>query len=326
MYIASDSANRCVIGISNNMNHREKTYVIHNPSFKITSVYYCRDYKLIECIIKKLMAKYIHHERSNEWFNYNADKMKIIIELIIHLIDDDVEFDTFNDLHKMLNLNTSNIQHTNNNDYFGDGIYNNFINECCDISEDFSEGAKNLLTAFKDYVNNKNMDTSKIYNELNAKNNSYGFIQSFQSEFYKNINKIIRSELCEFRINGKTISGFKNIKLKTSDINLLETHIKNDFPDNVYSDYLNNWIVYNINNDKRGKIKIKTSDIIIHFTKYLQQKNIIHKNTLINDNVFRIKFVSLITLKFSTKELIISFNQGEARGRNKGFRGIELLN
>ncbi len=48
LYIASDNDNRCVIGISNNMQYRERAYIIHNPSFQIDSVYYCRDYKLIE--------------------------------------------------------------------------------------------------------------------------------------------------------------------------------------------------------------------------------------------------------------------------------------
>ena len=327
-YIGSDRPDRCVIGISVDVQFREQAYVLHNPDLQIRQVYYCRDYKLIESVIKKIMAKYIYHDRSTEWFGCSPETVQKVAEVIIHLIDneyttlDDLKT-TFENLHDCLHINQENIQATAVNVYFGETVYKKFIDEKCEINENNKESAKNILLAFKDFVE----ETSKFeyFNKATDSNNSYGFVQTFQKEFYRNIKKLLNVELTEFRMNGATISGFKTLKIKEKN-DLNTTQIKNDFPQDIYEDFILNWIKHIKKEDKRGQLKIKTSDIVIHFIKYLETKSISYKNTLSNDNKFRIKLVKQICNKFDTKEHArLSFNGDVNRNRNKGFYGIELL-
>jgi len=328
LYIATDKPDRCVIGISVNMNDREKNYVIHNPDLKIYDIYYCRDYKLTESIIKKIMSKYVYHDRSNEWFNCGPEKVKNIVEVVIHLLDneyndlDDLQT-TFNNLHNHLNIDKESIQTTAVNVFYGESIYKTFIETCCEIGENNKETGKNILLAFKDYI----QETSEFeyYDDKNKNNNSYGFNQAFQKEFYKNVSKILKVELSEFRINTKTISGFKTIKIKDKD-DLNTTELKNDFSEEIYQDFLDTSVIYSNDNDKRGQIKIKTVDIVTHFIGYLSKNGIVFKETLINDNIFRTKLVKVICNKFDTKERArLSFNGDSNRNRNKGFYGISLV-
>jgi prophage antirepressor-like protein len=327
LYIASDNPDRCVIGISLNLKCRVETYVLHNPDLKVMSVYYCRDYKLIESIIKKIMSKYVYHDRSNEWFRCSPEKIKDIVEVVIHLLDNDYnDFDdlqlTFQGLHKFLNIDKESIQTTAINTFFGESVYKEFIAKRCEIAESNKESAKNILLAFKDYI----QETSEFnyYTEEHKNNNSYGFNQAFQKEFYTNICSLLNVELIEFRINNSTISGFNTLKVKGKE-DLNTTELKNDFSETVYQDFLNNWMGYTKNDDKRGQLKIKTSDIVTHFTKYLTANKMRYKPTLVNDNVFRTKLVKLICNKFETKEHArLSFNGDVNRNRNKGFYGMTL--
>jgi phage anti-repressor protein len=326
LYIASDQENRSVIGISIDLNEREQAYVLHNPSLKIKYTYFCKDYKTIELFVKKIMRNYVYHDRSSEWFNCTSDQLKNIVEIIIDLIDSEYntldDLEKFNQLHTFLNINQDLIRNTDTNTYFTESIYQNFITECCDIKKDEKETTKDILLAFKEFcLKNKELKQKieSLFFKETENNNFYGFKQAFNKEFYLNFSKLTKSTLTEFRANGKTISGFPNIKLKNKEVN--KNFIKNDFEQPVYDDFLNNYLEY----DENIKCKIKTSDIFSHFIKYLEHKKIPFKPTLKNNKIFGSYFTKLICKHFKIQQHNrLSFNGDANRNRNKGFYGISI--
>ena len=344
IYIAEDSkVNRCVIGTSKDLTTRESNYLTHNPDFEIKYNIACRNYILIETIIKKIMVKYLVNERTKEWFNCSCKQLKNIIEVIVYLIDDTVNqndefenvYNIFSQIHNIIftTNNTMKLINTTNisidsikvkkiiNNYFNEDIYKQFVLECCEINDGYKETGKNLLLEFKKYLQETELknNINQLYNEVGY-TYSYGFIEAFKKEFYDNIQLILNTKLVEFKVDNKYYSGFKTIRIKSNII------LKDVNDDEIYDNFLTQNIVYT--NDRKDKIK--TSNIIDKFNDYITQNNIVLKYTKDNrKNLnYNHEFRQYLVTKIETKYNIIEhkrllFNK-ENKNRHYGFYGIWL--
>jgi len=361
LYIGSDKENRSVIGISKDMNDRRSHYKTHNPDFEIKYVIPCRDYILTEKIIKKIMEKYTI-SNSKEWFECDYEKLKIIIEVVIYILDDTThDYDNFQDIYKQFSnihnqifteklivkidkekekelnetIDAIKIDKQKNlvNNYFTQDIYKKFITEYCEIDESYKESGKILLLEFKNSL--QNTDYKDKINQLfheTGYNNSFGFEQKFKKEFYDNIEIILDTHLTDFRLNNKIQSGFRTIRIKIKKIN---NEIKDKsmyFTLDDYDKFFVDYIEF-VPGKKRGKLtpKIKTSDIILHFIKYTAKNDINvtdvnkdNKENLIHNQDFRKYFVSKIVEKYNIlQNKRLSFDNSD--NRHYGFYNIKLV-
>lgn len=380
LYIGSDREDRCVIGISRDMTKRETQYILHNPNFKINYLIPCRDYILTEKIIKKILSKYTT-DRSNEWFNINYDKLKIIVDVVIYILDDNIKNnDKFENVYQQFlqinnlifnnpindsilfdipKINETKVEikdkiidkiEINDNKYFTNAIYKNFINECCIFGNecDYRTSGKDLLLKFKEYhqVTEFRTDINKLFDSESTSNKtSFGFINEFKNEFYNNIEIILNTKLTNYTINNctKVVFGFKSINIKIVEKEKKEYRY---FDKNIYDNFFNYINVTNNQDDK-----IKTTDIADHFSDYIIKNNIYYENILpVNKNtILKTEIISIINKKYNISEhkslsfqktqevkdaLKIRYTTGEItknqydwckRTRANGFYGLVLL-
>jgi hypothetical protein len=359
LYIGSDNQNRCVIGISKDINERRSHYNTHNPDLEIKYVIPCRDYILTEKIVKKIMEKYTI-TNSKEWFECDYEKLKIIIEVVIYILDDTVhDYDKFEDIYKQFSnihnqifteknivkidkekeqklnetIDAIKIEKQKNlvNNYFTQDIYKKFITENCEINESYKESGKMLLLEFKNSL--QNTDYKDKINQLfhdTGYNNSFGFDQKFKKEFYDNVEIILDTHLTDFRLNNKIQAGFRTIRIKKINNQNQEKSIY--FSLNDYNKFFEEYIEF-VPGKKRGKLtpKIKTLDIISHFIKYITKNNIkisdVNKDiieNLIHNQDFRKYFVSKIVQKYNiVQSKRLSFDNTD--NRHYGFYNIKLI-
>lgn len=100
VYIGTDNDERSKIGNTKDQNTRESTYKVNNPNFKIFYIIPCNNYLLIERIIKHILNKHTLHNYY-EWFNISCDKLKVILETIINIIDDTLKYDNIDELYNI---------------------------------------------------------------------------------------------------------------------------------------------------------------------------------------------------------------------------------
>jgi phage anti-repressor protein len=193
-----------------------------------------------------------------------------------------------------------------NSGHFSNEIYENFVNEYCELDPGFKCSGKDLLMSFKDSLQNTIYEAkiNSYYDEIKYTSLTNYFLASFKRNFYEYFeNKLnYKASGMKFRDvknqTSKNSRGFFGIRLKNIDQTLYE--------DDIYKDFLNKKLV----KDSYENI-IKTKDLVELFINYLEENNIkvkFKKFSSTTENILFMKeFLENISNYFNIKEQRIQF-------------------
>jgi phage anti-repressor protein len=355
VYIGTDNIDRSKIGSTKDQNSRQSTYKVNNPDFKIKYIIPCNDYLLIERIIKHILKKHTL-DNYNEWFNISCDKLKVILETIIYIIDDTMKFeldDIYNIFARLHEINSNPEKVIQNeevpveevvveeeveeveeeiiNKHFAYSLYQNFINNDCEIGPKYRESGEDLMIAFKNSLQDtENKEKiNDFYNKEIYSRKTYNFLFSFKCEFYDNISKILKTDAIDYQfVNNKLekiyARGFNGIRVKNKKVdNIIDV--------NVYDCFFNNKLEKT--NEKLDKIK--TSELLKYFDEYIKSENIQIDRKLIDgtdfikcygyNHHFKDEFLEMLTNRYSIKEQRIRFNIPNCQKTNRGFYFLKKI-
>lgn len=336
VYIGTDNKDRSKIGNTKDQNTRVSTYKVNNPNFNIHYIIPCNDYLLIERIIKHILKQHTL-ENYNEWFNISCNKLKVILETIIYIVDDAMKienvdnlYNIFTQLHTItytispeienkVSINTDTLlveQDILNNKHFTCNLYKRFIDNNCEISPDrnYRTSTEDLMNEFKKSLQNTEYKerVNSLYNTDIYTKKTYNFLNSFKVEFYDNISKILNTEPIDYQYTNNKLEkvyarGFNGVIIKNKESQYI---IKKS----IYEDFF----VNNIEKCNTKDNKIKTLDILKKFEEYIKLKNLnIDKKLIVGNDTkrhhgynlyFKNEILSFLISKYNVKEQRIRFD------------------
>ena len=238
VYIGTDNFIRSKVGSTKDENTRISTYKVNNPDFEIKYIIPCNDYKLIERIVKHILKQYTL-PNYNEWFSISCEKLKIILETIVYIVDDtmntnDINIinDVFYQVHNLI-FNSDNQNHDNqtqvNPNLIDDQTYDDNIQNTNDNLID-----DNLIDQNDDNDNIENTNGPKIkiqtivINQMELVNTH--FTESLYKDFINNCCELSPDK--NYRESGKDLMDYFKIYLQDT---VNQDKINNLYNENIYT-------------------------------------------------------------------------------------------
>ena len=229
------------IGKSTKLINREEFYSNVNKSGGIVFYIKCIDCSLIEKICHHMLDKF-RVNKMQEWFNIDLELAKSTIKNVVKIVDSRNSIPQINDFLQNFkgdkcqgkiidNLETTeNVQQTNTNQIRPDD-FSGFLENCCEIGDQFFTAKEELTKAFRIYTRNT------IEKSIKEKLNTF-LKDKFKSgvEFYDNIRRNVwrgfKLKPLTFSINDPdNITDYERFILDKCQINYLNRISYTDFFD-----------------------------------------------------------------------------------------------
>ena len=284
VYVGTDRK-RSKVGSSKDYEERESNHKCSNVDFETVYTIECNNYKLTESIIKHLLKKFTVGS-SSEWFDIDCEKLKDIVEAVVYIIDDvpsksesaeqvsNVLTQLINDIpEKNIKLDKNTIKVKDDkiiNQYFNKSVYENFINNHCELNYNYKEDTRNLITEFKSVLQNTEYkDKINILFFENDYTNFHGFLPKFRHEFFDNLSLILNTKLLNIKTKHFNEDGTVKF-IHSKGLNGIRIKQKDIFNTDIYKNFFDTKLekTNSITNTIQTKILLQT------FMQYINDKKI----------------------------------------------------
>jgi hypothetical protein len=295
VYVGTDKEDRSKVGTSVNLEERESNHKSSNVDYSTKYVIPCNDHMLIERIVKCILKKYTVNN-SSEWFNISPDKLKVIVETVVFIIDD-IPSESCDEIYNMMSQLSSykNIidplkivvnkkvnttikiepQDKIINKFFDISVYENFIKNNCELN--YKDNTRNLITEFKNSLQNTELkDKINVLFFEKDYTNYHGFLPKFRNEFFYNLEILLNTKLTHIKVKHYSDTGRVSL-VHSKGLSGIRTKKKPFFDPDVYIDFFNNKLEKTNNMENR----ILTKTLLDTFMKYINDKKIKYIPTMI---------------------------------------------
>jgi prophage antirepressor-like protein len=218
----NDANSLITIGKSKNIAQRESNYFTHNQESDMFFVRKCFNCDLAEKVLHHMLDKY-RLENNKEWFQISEELATYVINLVCNFLDNFInnidELPKTTIMDDIIKISNSfklqddkidiKIQSNVPEISFKEFDYDKFINECCELDQNYYCIPEEILGAYKLW-SRINIDTSRknlLYNHLKNKfNMEKKYIELYKSKIQIFIG--VKPKRIHFNIDNKLLTQF----------------------------------------------------------------------------------------------------------------------